>query len=53
MKIKQIITESIQLNEFDPGEERQGPFTLLAGDHHNTYEVGKFDSVEEAQEEAG
>jgi GNAT superfamily N-acetyltransferase len=40
-----------QLNEFDPGEERKGPFTLLAGDHHNAYEIGKFDSVEEAQEE--
>ena len=40
-----------QLNEFDPGEKRKGPFTLLAGDHHNAYEVGKFDTVEDAQEE--
>ena len=40
-----------QLNEFDPGEERKGPFTLLAGDHNDAYEVGKFDTVEDAQEE--
>jgi hypothetical protein len=50
-KMDKPVVAKGQLNEFDPGEERKGPFTLLAGNHHNAYEVGKFDTVEDAQEE--
>lgn len=47
MKIKQIITESTQLNEFDPGESGFGPFTVYLGDHL----VDKFSTFDEAKEE--
>jgi hypothetical protein len=47
MKIKQIISESIQLNEFDPGESGFGPFTVYLGDHL----VDKFATFDEAKEE--
>ena len=48
--LKQKITESKQLNEFDPDGYEQ--YTLYTGDPTNQYEVEKFKSVEEAIEEA-
>jgi cytidyltransferase-like protein len=48
--LKQKITESKQLNEFDPEGYEQ--YTLYTGDPTNQYEVEKFKSVEEAIEEA-
>jgi hypothetical protein len=48
--LKQKITESKQLNEFDPDGYEQ--YTLYTGDPTNQYEVEKFKSIEEAIEEA-
>jgi hypothetical protein len=48
--LKQKITESKQLNEFDPDGYEQ--YTLYTGDPNDQYEVEKFKSIEEAIEEA-